>query len=112
MDDLQPYINAIKNYFDARIDFAGQEQTEKLARSIIWSFTGIAFIVGFFAQSLRITFGIFSAGVVLTLVLILPAYPAYNSHPVKWLPKLGGSEAVVSKESQGTAQDVERKKDK
>ncbi|KAL8286814.1 hypothetical protein RQP46_004342 [Phenoliferia psychrophenolica] len=114
MDELlQPYINGIKNYFEARIDFAGQEQAEKLARSILWSFAGIGFIAGFFAQSLTVTFVIFSLGIVLTLLLILPAYPAYNSHPVKWLPSLTAAKTDASTAAEVVVTEkVERKKDR
>ena len=75
--------------------------------------------MGFFLQSLTVAFAIFSVGIILTLVvrpslaenecacwvlmtlrrpqLILPAYPAYNSHPIKWLPKISTGQTDVSK---------------
>ncbi|KAM0746352.1 SPC12-domain-containing protein [Meredithblackwellia eburnea MCA 4105] len=107
MDSLCTYL---QSHFEGKIDFVGQEQTEKLARSILWAFTGISFLAGFFVQSLRLTFIIFTFGIVLALVLVLPAYPVYNTHPIKWLPRID-SQATAKSGSEKVAT-VETKKDR
>ena len=41
-------------------------------------------MVGYVQQSFLLTFYVFSAGVVLAMLLCLPDYPFYNTHPLPW----------------------------
>lgn len=52
-------------------------------------------MIGYVQQSFLLTFYIFSAGVVLALVVCLPDYPFYNTHPLAW------QQPVKAVESQG-----------
>ncbi|KAI5476857.1 microsomal signal peptidase 12kDa subunit [Pseudohyphozyma bogoriensis] len=78
-DFLTPYINAFKAKMEARI--------------------AMGFFVGFVLQNLQYTFGIFTVGLLGSCVVILPAYPSYNSHPVKWLPAVDPVEKKEAGES-------------
>lgn len=77
----------------------------------------IAFVIGFVVQSLRVTFGIFTVGVLsccfvrpissschslekrpdegLGMKVVLPPWDRYNSHPVNWLPDLESEENTI-----------------
>ena len=55
----------------------------------------LAFIVGYVQQSFRLTFYIFSAGVVLSLLLCLPDYPFYNTHPLPWQQPVKPAESHI-----------------
>lgn len=51
----------------------------------------ISFIVGFFLQDIKLALFIGLGGTALTFLLIVPPWPFFNRHPVKWLP-VGGIE--------------------
>lgn len=68
------------------IDFEGQKLTEKLMQIILIAFGAVAFIVGFCLQSVRISCYIMLAGMIITALVILPPWPFYSKHPIKFLP--------------------------
>jgi signal peptidase complex subunit 1 len=51
----------------------------------------IAFIAGYLHQDIKQALVIGLGGTILTFVLIVPPWPLFNRHPVKWLPA-GGSD--------------------
>ena len=55
----------------------------------------LAFIVGYVQQSFRLTFYIFAAGVVLSLLLCMPDYPFYNTHPLPWQQPVKPAESHI-----------------
>ncbi|KAF9467576.1 microsomal signal peptidase 12kDa subunit, partial [Collybia nuda] len=67
-------------------DFAGQQLVEQIARILLIGATIISFIVGFALQSLQVTFTIMGGATVLLALLVIPPWPMFNAHPVKWLP--------------------------
>ena len=44
----------------------------------------VSFVVGYVQQSFLMTFYVFTAGVVLAMLVCLPDYPFYNAHPMAW----------------------------
>jgi signal peptidase complex subunit 1 len=56
----------------------------------------ISFLVGFFVQDIALALKIGLAGTALTFVAIVPPWPFFNKHPVKWLPVGGGASVVPS----------------
>ncbi|KAF9493515.1 hypothetical protein BDN71DRAFT_1091689 [Pleurotus eryngii] len=101
---MADYINEL---LEGRIDFEGQKLVEKLMYRTdhIHCHQIAAFITGFALQSLSLTFGTMGLSVavlavvrrhvfgdetriILTRVVqaIIPPWPAYRSHPIKWLP--------------------------
>jgi signal peptidase complex subunit 1 len=46
----------------------------------------IAFLVGFFLQDITLTLLITLGGAALAFALVVPPWPFFNRHPVRWLP--------------------------
>ncbi|BGP45070.1 hypothetical protein JCM10450v2_000887 [Rhodotorula kratochvilovae] len=88
MDRIHAKVDQLKDSLEGKIDFVGQDIAEQRTRWLLWSSAVIAFIVGCALQSLKLTFGIFAAGFIGTLALVLPPLPAYTAHPVQWLETL------------------------
>jgi signal peptidase complex subunit 1 len=53
----------------------------------------VAFIIGFVLQDIKLALFIGLAGTGLTFLIIVPPWPFFNRHPVKWLP-VNGSEGI------------------
>lgn len=53
----------------------------------------IAFIVGYILQDIKLALYIALGGSALVFVLVVPAWPFFNRHPVKWLQVGGGKQA-------------------
>ncbi|KAK9469033.1 microsomal signal peptidase 12kDa subunit [Lipomyces arxii] len=69
------------------IDFAGQQLSDSITFYLL-STAGIAsFLAGFVANNISITFYTFAAFFSAGLILVIPAWPYYNRHPLKWLTK-------------------------
>ncbi|KAI0660199.1 microsomal signal peptidase subunit, partial [Cubamyces menziesii] len=81
--------NIIQKLLEGKIDFEGQKLVEKIARDTLIVATLVSFIAGFALQSLQVTFGLFALFVVLLSIAVIPPWPMYNRHPVKWLPAKG-----------------------
>jgi len=71
------------------IDFPAQHQAERIFQVIIVTFSVIGFFVGYFLQELWITFAILGAGFVLANLVVVPPWPFFRRHPIKWLPEYG-----------------------
>ncbi|KAF9496875.1 microsomal signal peptidase 12 kDa subunit [Pleurotus eryngii] len=80
---MSDYLNGL---LEGKIDFEGQKLVEKLMYYVLTASTIASFITGFALQSLSLTFGTMGLSVVVLAVAIIPPWPAYRSHPVKWLP--------------------------
>ncbi|GAA5853367.1 hypothetical protein JCM8547_002429 [Rhodosporidiobolus lusitaniae] len=95
---------ALSSKFEGNIDFVGQELAEQRVKVVLWATAAVAFVVGFSAQDLRVTFGLFCVGVLGALALVIPPLPAYTAHPVKWLDTLDeyGEPAVPAKAGNDT----------
>ncbi|KAF8229259.1 SPC12-domain-containing protein [Tricholoma matsutake] len=89
-------MSFIQELTEGKIDFTGQQLVDKLSRYILITVTVVSFFAGFIIQSLTATFGIFGAATALTALLVIPPWPMYNSHPVKWLPVIETSEVKKS----------------
>ena len=60
--------------------------------AILIGVKAIAFIVGYFLQDIKLALYIGLGGTALTFFLVVPPWPFFNRHPVRWLP-IGGKEA-------------------
>jgi signal peptidase complex subunit 1 len=49
----------------------------------------IAFTVGYILQDITLALYIGLGGTALAFLVIVPPWPFYNTHPVKWLPVAG-----------------------
>jgi len=83
---------------DGQIDFEGQKTAEQLATALLSTLGGIAFIIGYFLQDIKLALQIGLGGTVLVALVVVPPWPFYNKNPVKWLPVAGsglGSHGIV-----------------
>ncbi|KAI9068946.1 microsomal signal peptidase subunit [Trametes sanguinea] len=76
----------VQNLLEGKIDFEGQKLVERISRDTLIAATVVSFIAGFATQSLRVTFGLFALFVIVLSAAVIPPWPMYNRHPVKWLP--------------------------
>jgi len=75
--------------FYKNIDFEGQRVTEKATHYALVIISIFSFLAGFALQSLQATFVLFGGLVLVLSLVIIPPWPAYNAHPVEWLPSKG-----------------------
>ena len=101
-------LEQIREAAEGQIDFEGQRLAEFLATALLATvgvsipslcsiffplmfIQAVAFIVGFFLQDIKLALFIGLGGTALAFTLIVPPWPFFNRHPVKWLP-VGGNE--------------------
>lgn len=51
----------------------------------------IAFLAGYILQDIKLAVWLGLGGTALTFVAVVPPWPFFNQHPVKWLPVGGGA---------------------
>lgn len=73
------------------MDLQGQRTAEWLYFTILLGAALPAFLCGWFSGSLKLMLIIYAASTALAVVLVVPDWPMYNRHPLKWLPKGRGS---------------------
>ncbi|KAI1384504.1 SPC12-domain-containing protein [Hypoxylon trugodes] len=88
-------LEQVRDAVDGQIDFEGQKLAEILATVVLSIVGGISFFVGFFLQDIVLALKIGLGGTALTFLLIVPPWPFFKQHPVKWLP-VGGQPAITS----------------
>jgi len=79
---------AISRALEARIDFEGQKVTDTIVRYVLISATIVSFIIGFAAQSLFLSCVVLGGSTGVLALVVIPPWPAYNKHPLTWLPKI------------------------
>jgi len=79
-------LDQVRELAEGQIDFEGQKLAELLATALLATVGAISFIVGFFLQDIKLALFIGLGGTALTFLLIVPPWPFFNRHPVKWLP--------------------------
>ncbi|KAI8635007.1 SPC12-domain-containing protein [Xylariaceae sp. FL1651] len=83
-------LDQVRDVVDGQIDFEGQKLAETLATALLSIVGAISFLVGFSLQDIALALKIGLGGTALTFLAIVPPWPFFNQHPVKWLP-VGGS---------------------
>lgn len=61
---------------------------------IVWFAQILAFVVGISLQDVHLSLYTLLAGTVLATMVIVPPWPYFNKHPVKWLPGSKSKEDV------------------
>ncbi len=69
-------------------DFEGQKLAEMLFTRMLIFFGAISFVVGYAKADFMLMVYISAAGLALTCMVVLPDWPFYRSHPLKFLPPL------------------------
>ncbi|EMR10601.1 hypothetical protein PNEG_01305 [Pneumocystis murina B123] len=78
-------IKKIEKLIYGYIDYEGQTISEILANVIVIFFSIAAYVTGFLRQNLIITLFIFIVGIITSILVIVPPWPIYNTHPIKWV---------------------------
>ncbi|KAF8851130.1 SPC12-domain-containing protein [Acephala macrosclerotiorum] len=97
-------LEQARELFDGQIDFEGQRLAEFGATALLTIAGAISFIVGYFRQDIKLALLIGLGGTAVTFLAIVPPWPVFNRHPVKWLSvgsDLDTSEVVVDGKSVG-----------
>ncbi|KAK3375017.1 microsomal signal peptidase 12 kDa subunit-domain-containing protein [Podospora didyma] len=79
-------LDQVRNVFEGQIDFEGQKLAEIIANVALSVIGAIAFLVGYIMQDIKLAVYIALGGTALTFLFVVPAWPFFNRHPVKWLP--------------------------
>ncbi|KAJ4304453.1 hypothetical protein N0V88_002066 [Collariella sp. IMI 366227] len=82
-------LDKARDIFEGQIDFEGQKLAELLVNVALTLVGAVAFLVGYFLQDIKLAVYIGLAGTAAAFVLVVPPWPFFNRHPVKWLP-VGG----------------------
>ncbi|TGZ85069.1 microsomal signal peptidase 12 kDa subunit [Ascodesmis nigricans] len=91
-------MDALQNLIDGFIDFEGQKRAEQLCNVLLVLTGVIAYVVGFVLQDLTYTVYIGLGGTALTMLAVVPPWPAFKKNPVTWLP--AGTTEVEEKKEQ------------
>ncbi|VDD84467.1 unnamed protein product [Mesocestoides corti] len=62
----------------------GQKLAERIMHIILQFSCIFGFCLGYYMEQLSISVGIVLAGLVLCIILVLPPWPIYRKHPLKW----------------------------
>ncbi|KAK3113123.1 hypothetical protein LTR53_009887 [Teratosphaeriaceae sp. CCFEE 6253] len=87
MDQL---LEQARSIWEGEIDFEGQRLAEYLTYGLLSLFGAIAFFVGFATQDIYQTLYFGLGGTALTFLVVVPPWPFFNQHPLKWLPSKTG----------------------
>jgi len=88
-------LDQVRDWVEGQIDFEGQKLSELVANIALSVVGAVAFLVGYFLQDIKSAVWITLGGTALTFVAVVPAWPWYTQHPLKWLP-VGGGASLVS----------------
>ncbi|KAK8937551.1 putative signal peptidase complex subunit 1 [Platanthera guangdongensis] len=67
------------------MDWQGQKLAEKLMQIFLVAFAIVAFVVGYALGSFQAMLLIYAGGVLLTALVTVPNWPAFNRHQLIWL---------------------------
>ncbi|PQE30790.1 microsomal signal peptidase 12kDa subunit protein [Rutstroemia sp. NJR-2017a WRK4] len=59
-----------------------------------WSRWAVSFLVGYFKEDIKLALALGLIGSALTFALVVPPWPFFNRHPVRWLPAAGSHAAA------------------
>ncbi|KAI8061651.1 hypothetical protein BC940DRAFT_310056 [Gongronella butleri] len=76
---------ALLDQLQCTIDFQGQRLNEQILQAVLVLSSILAFVVGYVKESMFLTLVISGGGFVLAALLVLPPWPMYRKHPLKWV---------------------------
>jgi len=89
-------LEQVRDLAEGQIDFEGQRLSEFFCTTFLVIVGVAAFFVGNVFQSIESTLYIGLGGTALAFVLIVPPWPYFKRHPVRWLPVPGSEAATAS----------------
>ncbi|KAK1691151.1 microsomal signal peptidase 12 kDa subunit [Colletotrichum godetiae] len=78
-------LDQVRDIAEGQIDFEGQKLADLLATLLLSASGVLAFIIGFILQDIKLAVYVGLGGTVLTFLLVVPPWPFFKQHPVKWL---------------------------
>ncbi|OHW96347.1 microsomal signal peptidase 12kDa subunit [Colletotrichum incanum] len=87
-------LDQVRDLAEGQIDFEGQKLADLLATLVLSASGVLSFIIGYLLQDIKLAVYVGLAGTVLTFLLVVPPWPFYKQHPVKWLEPGTGSGSV------------------
>ncbi|KAG0648471.1 Microsomal signal peptidase 12 kDa subunit [Hyphodiscus hymeniophilus] len=87
-------LEQVREAAEGQIDFRGQALADFIATWLLATVGAISFLVGFFRQDIKLALFIGLGGTALTFLLVVPPWPIFKKHPVKWLP-VGGNDSSM-----------------
>ncbi|PNS17587.1 hypothetical protein CAC42_8130 [Sphaceloma murrayae] len=88
---MDAVLDKARDIWEGQIDFEGQRLAENLSTGLLSIVGVVAFLVGYITQNITYTLWIGLAGTALTFLVVVPPWPFFNRHPVKWLPSTKAS---------------------
>ncbi|KNE01214.2 hypothetical protein QG37_02104 [Candidozyma auris] len=82
MDQIAAQINDL---FEFPIDFEGQKKVDHIINLYVFVSALLSVLVGFVTQNLFLLLVTFASVLVVTSIIVLPAWPQYKKNPVQWL---------------------------
>ncbi|KAF1811902.1 microsomal signal peptidase 12 kDa subunit [Eremomyces bilateralis CBS 781.70] len=90
-------VEKVRELLEGQIDFEGQRLAELMQYAFLTTVGAIAFIYGYVTQNVYNSAYIGLGGTALTMLLVVPPWPFFNKHPVRWLsPHIGASPISIS----------------
>ncbi|CAO3570133.1 unnamed protein product [Mortierella alpina] len=74
----------------------------RITQGVISAFGVIGFLVGFLLQDIRVSLYIFTAGIVLAGLLVIPAWPYLNRNSIQWLPSRAKAAAAAAAQQESS----------
>lgn len=68
------------------MDFKGQQLSEQIFTALLTVFGAVAFVIGYWRGNFALMMAIFASGLAISMLACIPDWPAYNRHPIHWLP--------------------------
>ncbi|ROT38830.1 microsomal signal peptidase 12kDa subunit [Sodiomyces alkalinus F11] len=81
----QDALDKLRDLADGQIDFEGQKLAELLSTLLLSVFAVLSFMVGFTLQDIKLAVYIGLVGTCLTFLVVVPPWPFFTRHPIKWL---------------------------
>ncbi|KAG1657565.1 hypothetical protein FOA52_006765 [Chlamydomonas sp. UWO 241] len=78
----------ILDLFGSPMDFEGQKTAEQLMTQVLTAFGVLAFVAGYVTSDFMLMVKIMGGALAVNAVAVLPPWPMYRRHPLKWLPPL------------------------
>jgi len=86
---MDAILDPIRDAVEGQIDFKGQALAENLFTYLLSVVGVLSFLAGLYTKNIHNSLYTGLAGTALTFIVVVPAWPFFNKHPVRWLPSRG-----------------------
>lgn len=92
-------LDKLRDVAEGQIDFEGQKLAELLATVLLTISGFLSFVVGFFLQDIKLAVYLGLAGTAVTFLVVVPPWPFFNRHPVKWLQRSDHTHTTITEKT-------------